>query len=177
MPVRRLPKRAAQLFIDDILIPDCDASGAHGFDLAANEGSDGFLPVATDGGDVGEQYPSLVVTFSNETSGGETSYDFITTNGPGQQRDGQLLVTARAQDREADYTGDSSTYSAVDAETLVATLIDEVEDVCLSNAQGGNTDLSYVGSQPTGDVPDDREETPPVRIDQCVVPYGWLRAP
>lgn len=175
----RLPKPAAQLFIDDILIPDWDASGAVGYDLGAAEGTDAFLPVAQSIDDVGEIYPSLTVARSNESSGGETTYDFLTTNGPGQQRDGQLVVVARAEATEGDegYTGDSATYSAVDAETLVDELINEVEDVCLENDQGGGTDFSYIGSQRGADAPNDYDATPPVFIEQCTVVYGWDRAP
>jgi hypothetical protein len=177
--VKQLPKRTAQLFIDDILVPNWDTSDANGFDLDASPGDEAFLPVATKLDSVGATYPSLVVTYSTETSGGETTYDFLTTNGPGQQRNGQLVAVARAEDTEGDagYTGDSGTYSAVDAETIVATLIDEVENVCLENAQGASTDLSYLGSQPGPDAEDDTDPTPPVRIENCTIAYGWDRTP
>lgn len=175
--VTRLPKPAEQLFIDDVLVPNWQPSGAVGFDLNAAAGTDAFLPVATSLDSVGETYPHLTVQRSNETSGGETTYDFMTSNGPGQQRDGQLVVTARAEQREADYTGDSGTYSAVRAATLVDDLINEVEDVCLRTPQGGGTEFSYLGSQRSADAPDDFDATPPVMIEQCTVAYGWDRTP
>lgn len=175
----RLPKRPQQLFIDDILIPAWDPSGAHGYDLAAGPEDEAFLPVATSIDDVGASYPSLVVTYSSETSGGETTYDFMTDSGPGQQRNGQLVATARARDTEADqgYTGAAAIYSAVDAASIVDTLIAEVEDVCLRNQQGDETEFSYLGSQRGPDVPDDLDETSPVRIADCTIAYGWDRTP
>lgn len=178
MPTR-LPKRPEQYFIDEILLPNWDPAGALGFDPAASPGAEAFLPVATDIGSVGESYPTLVVTYSNETSGGETTYDFLTTNGPGQQRDGQLVATARAEDTEGDegYTGDASAHSAVDAEAVVDELINEVEDVCLANATPSGTAFSYVGSQRDADVPDDLDATPPVRLADCTIAYGWDRTP
>jgi hypothetical protein len=176
---KRLPQRPEQYFIDQVLIPNWDPSTAQGYDPTVAPGNDAFLPIATSIGNVGEVYPSLVVTYSNETSGGETTYDFVTTEGPGQQRDGQLLATARAKDMEGDqgYTGDSGSHSSMTAEAIVDELIAEVEDVCLENPQAAGTDFSYLGSQSGPDVPDDLEETPPVRIAQATIVYGWDRTP
>jgi len=175
MPVERLPKRVARLFIEDILVPSWDPTGAVGYDPSAGTGDGAFLPVATTIDDVGAVYPSLVVSTSNETSGGDTSYDYLTTSGPGQQRDGQLVATVRAKDIDDGYTGDSQTYSAVSSKAIVRELINEVESVCLANNQGANTDLMYVGSFKGADAPDDTDQTPTVRIANCTIPYGWLR--
>lgn len=180
MPTR-LSKSPERLFID-VLLSDTnsggwDPSGAVGYDLDDVPGDEGFLPVGTSLDDVGETHPHITVQRSNESSGGETTYDFVTTKGPGQQRDGQLVVTARAEEVEDGYTGDSVSHGAVDAEALVETLIDEVEDVCLRNAQGGSTGFSYLGSQRGADAPNDYDATPPVMIEQCTVAYGWDRAP
>jgi len=172
----RLPQRPAQYFIDELLIPDWDPSGALGYDPTASPSDEAFLDVATSLEDVGAHYPTLVVTYSNETSGGETTYDFLTTQGPGQQRDGQLVATARAEDGR-EYTGDAASYAAVDAEAIVYALTSEVEDVCLRNAQGADTRFSYVGSQPGPDVPDDFDAPPTVRLEDCTVAYGWDRSP
>lgn len=178
MPTR-LSKRPEQLFIDDVLLQDWQPSGAVGYDPTASQGSDAFFPVATSLEDVGSVYPHLTVARSNESTGGETTYDAMTTDGPAQNRNGQLVVAARAAATEADeeYTGDSSTYSAVDAETLVDELINEVEDLCLRNPQGRNTDFSYLGSQRGADAPNDYDQTSPVFIEQCTIAYGWLRTP
>ena len=180
----RLPKRPEQLFIDELLLQSTadggwDPSGALGYDPQANPGEEAFLPVATSIDNVGAVYPSLVVTYSSETSGGETTYDFMTTEGAGQQRNGQLVATVRARDTEADegYTGDSDVYAAVDAEEIVDTIVAEVEDVCLRNQQGASTEFSYLGSQRGPDVPDDFDESTPVRIADATISYGWDRAP
>ncbi|QLH77453.1 hypothetical protein HZS55_09160 [Halosimplex rubrum] len=177
MPTR-LPQKPAQAFIDQFLLQDWDPAGAVGYDTTASPGAEAFVDLATSVHKTGESFPTLVVQGSTETSGGASTYDFVTTNGPGQMRDGQLLVTARAEDQGGEnYTGDSSTYAAVDAEDIVATLIDEVEDVCIRNANGGSSEFNALGSQPVADAPNDYDETPTVLIDQCTVSYSWDRAP
>jgi hypothetical protein len=173
---RRLPQRPSQYFIDEILLPAWDPSGAVGFDVTVGDPSaEAFLPVGTSLDDVGQVYPSLVVQRSNETSGGETGYDFLTSDGPGQNRDGNLLVTVRAEDLEDGYTGDSSTYDAVAADDLVAELIAEVADVCSRRATAPNTEFSFVSAFPGADAPDDTDVTPTVRIAQTTVQYAWIR--
>lgn len=101
----------------------------------------------------------------------------MTSDGPGQNRTGTILVTARAQDAAADYTGDSSEYAAADANTIVSEIIAGVENVCQRNADGGDTQFTSLGSQRGPDVPDDVEEDPPVRIAQTEVRYSWTRDP
>jgi hypothetical protein len=173
---RRLPQPPAQYFIDELLLPEWQPSGAVGFDVALSDPSaNGFVPVGESLDDVGESYPSLTVQRSNETSGGETGYDFLTADGPGQNRDGTLLVTARAEDRGGDYSGDSSTYDSVAADDLVAELIAEVADVCSRRATAPNTEFSFVGAFPGADAPDDFDATPTVRIAQTTVNYAWIR--
>jgi len=173
---RRLPQRPAQYFIDEVLLPAWDPSGAVGFDVTVGDPSaEAFISTGTSLDDVGQGYPSLVVQRSNETSGGETGYDFLTADGAGQNRDGTLLVTARAEDREADYSGDSSTYDAVAADDLVAELIAEVADVCSRRATAPNTEFSFVGAFPGADAPDDFDASPTVRIAQTTVNYAWIR--
>jgi hypothetical protein len=173
---RRLPQRPPQYFIDEILLPEWDPSGAVGFDVTQGDPSAAdFMPTATSVDDVGAAYPSLVVQRTNETSGGQTGYDFLTSDGPGQNRDGNLLVTVRAEDREGGYTGDSSTYDAVAADDLVAELIAEVADVCSRRATAPNTDFSFVSAFPGADAPDDTDATPTVRIAQTTVQYAWIR--
>lgn len=176
MPQQSLSQRAEQEFIE-LLLADWGPSEAVGFDLDDQPGDEGLLPVARSLESVGDSYPHLTVQRTNETSGGETTYDFLTTNGPGQNRTGQLLVTARAEVIQDGYTGDSATHSAVDAEAIVDRLIAAVENVCLRNPQGGDSSFSYCGSQRGADAPDDYDPTPPVFIEQCTVAYGWIRTP
>jgi len=173
----RLPQRPAKYWIDEFLLPFWDASNAVGFDPSAQPGDEEFLPVATSLDDVGRAYPSLTVQRTNETSGGETTYDFLTADGPGQNRDGQLLVSAYVEDDPDGYTGDPSTHTAIDASALASTLIDEVESLVLRNANAAGTQLSYVGSQRGADAPDDFDATPTVRVEQCIVTYAWVRRP
>jgi len=105
-----LPDRPAQHFMDDVLLPEWDASDALGFDPQASPGTEAFLPVATTLDNVGASYPSLVIQYSNETSGGESTYDYLTPSGPGQNRQGTLLAIARAEAEQGGYTGDSPQY-------------------------------------------------------------------
>jgi len=69
--------------------------GAVEFGAGEYDAGGAFLPVATSIDNVGAVYPSLVVSFSNETSGGESTYDYVTPNGPGQNRTGTLREPAR----------------------------------------------------------------------------------
>lgn len=180
MPTQSLEQRAEQEIVD-FLIGHWNPSNALGYDPAVEKPSaEAFLPVATSIDNVGAVYPSLVVSFSNETTGGQTTYDFVTSDGPGQTRNGTVLATTRAQDRTADepgYVGDSSAYSAVDAEAIDDVVLDEVERICQDNALAPGTDFSHLGSQPGPDAPDDFEGGDVVRLAQTQISYGWLRAP
>jgi len=173
-----LPSRPAQYFIDEVLLPGWQPSEARGYDVAvADPSAEAFLPVATSIDDVGAIYPSLVVRYSNETSGGESTYDFMTASGPGQNRTGELLVTARAQDRDADYAGDSGAYATAEADDIVVELTDAVERIVQRNAAGGDTQFETLGSQRGPDIPDDYDEDPPVRLADVQVSYSWTRRP
>jgi hypothetical protein len=191
-----LPDRPAQHFIDEVLIPSWDPADAAGYDPSASPGDEAFIPVATSLDNVGAKYPSLVIQYSSETSGGESTYDYMTPSGPGQNREGTLLAIARAEDGGAEY-GDptpksgndnqystsysfsygSDTYTKVDAEAIVVKLIEAVENVCQNNAAGGTSGFKSIGSQRGPEAPDDDEVTPPVRIANTQVDYSWLRRP
>jgi len=173
---QRLPDDPPQLFIDQALLSSWDASRVQGYDVQASPGDDAFLPVGKDLDDVGTVYPHLTVQFSTETSPGQTTYNYINHDGrPGQDRNGQLVVTARAEARSEGYTGDPSQYAAVDADDLVESLIAEVETAALNNATSESTDISPLGSQRGADAPNDYDVEPPVMIAQCVVSYHWSR--
>ena len=173
-----LPERPAQYFIDEVLLPAWDPADARGFDVTVGDpDAAAFLPVARTIDNVGAVYPSLIVQYSNETSGGESTYDFMTADGPGQNRSGTLLATVRAQDDQRGYTGDSAAYDAVDADDIVGALTDAVESVVARNAAGGDTEFQTLGSQRGPDVPDDTEEDPPVRLSQVEIRYSWVRRP
>lgn len=173
-----LPSPAAQYFIDEVLLPEWQPSEARGFAIqGVAPGDEAFVPVARTIDNVGSVYPSIILQRSNETAGGESTYSFMTSDGPGQNRTGTLLATARAQDIEDDYTGDPSAYDAVDANQIVVELVDEVEAVCQRRADAPNSEFETIGSQRGPDVPDDTDEDPPVRIAQCEIRYSWIRDP
>jgi len=172
-----LPDRPAQHFIDEMLLPERDASDALGFDPQASPGTEAFLPVATTLDNVGASYPSLVIQYSNETSGGESTYDYLTPSGPGQNRQGTLLAIARAEAEQGGYTGDSPQYDPLPADDVAVALVEAVETVCQRAATGGASDFQTIGSQRGPEAPDDLEVSPPVRIANTQVDYSWLRRP
>jgi len=173
-----LPQRPAQYIIDEILIPNWDPSLARGFDVRVSDPSaDSFLPLATSIDEVGAIYPSLIVRFSNETTAGQSTYDFLTREGPGQDRNGSLLATVRVQERKRGYTGDPAQFPAVEADTLVVELVEAVETIIQRNAGGADTILSTLGSQRGPDVPDDTDTEPTVRIEDAEIRYSWQRRP
>lgn len=175
MPTR-LSDDPPQLFIDEALLPSWDPSQVVGYDVQAAPGEDAFIPVGKSLDDVGTVYPHITVQFSTETSPGGTTYNYIAPDGsPGQDRNGQLLVTARAEARSGGYTGDSDQYSTVDADDLVEDLIAEVEAAALANATHGSTPISPLGSERGADAPNDYDAEPTVYIAQCVVTYHWSR--
>jgi len=171
-----LPERPAQYFINEILLPSWDPAEAVGFDPSAAPGDEAFLPVATSLDTVGASYPSLVVQFSSENSGGESTYDYLTPDGPGQNRLGTLLVTARAES-EREYVGDASTFGARTADDVVVDLVEATENLIQRNATGGGTEFQTLGSQRGPEAPDDTGVSPPVRLANTQVDYSWLRSP
>lgn len=172
-----LPSRPAQYFIDEVLLPEWQPSDARGYDLNAAPADEAFLPVATTIDDVGAVYPSLVVRYSNETAGGESTYSYMTPDGPGQNRTGTLIATVRAQDRSAGYTGDGGAYAAVGADDIVATLVEAVEALVARNATAPGTEFQTLGSQRGPDVPPDDDQDPPVRLADTQIDYSWRRTP
>jgi hypothetical protein len=173
--VTKLPQSPADVFVDQALVPDWQPAEVLGFDVSASPGTDAFLPVGESLADVGTIYPHLTVQFSTESSPGETTYNYINADGnPGQDRNGQLVVTARAEDQR-DYSGDPGTYAAVGADEIVEQIIAEVEAVALRNATSASTDISPLGSQRGADQPNDYEVTPPVLMASCVISYHYSR--
>lgn len=173
--MNRLPQSPADVFIDQALLPDWDPSTAVGYDVNVGPGNDAFVPVGQSLDDVGSVYPHMTVQFSTESSPGSTTYNYVASDGqPGQDRNGQLVVTARAE-AQRDYSGDADQYAAVDAGEVVERLIASVEDVALANATAASTDISPLGSQRGADQPNDYEVTPPVIMASCTISYHWSR--
>lgn len=192
-----LPDRPAKYFIEKILAPSWDPADAKGYDLGIHNptytteqtfteqktydqigpGDEEFVPVATTIDDVGSVYPSVIIQYSNETSGGQSSYDYLTPNGPGQNRTGTLLATVRAQESDDGYTGDADRYDAEPADDIVVHLVQAVENACQRNAAGGSSEFETIGSQRGPDAPDDSETNPTTRIENTQILYSWLRQP
>ena len=178
-----LPDRPARHAID-YLLAAWNPAYARGYDITVSTPSaEAFCPIATSLDDVGSSHPSIVVTASQPGgTAGESTWDFVTSNGPGQNRQGTLLATIRAQDRDDDsntgYTGDSATYSGVSATEIVEELADAVERVVMEDPVTPQaTQFSYLGSQRPADVPDDFEDSPPTRLAQVELRFGWIRTP
>jgi len=175
---KRLSRPSEDVFIEDALVPSWEPSDAVGFDVAVTDpDKEAFVPVGKSLDDVGAVYPHITVQETNQTAPNETSYSFLGPNGPGQDRTGQLLVTARAEDTDDGYTGDAQTYSAVDAQTLVRTLRQEVESTALDNYRSSDTEFQFLGSSPAADAPDDFGQDPTVRQSQVTILFGWIRNP
>lgn len=179
MVTTTLSKRPERI-IAEFLVTKWDSTNTYGFDPnITDESAEGFCPLVTHIDNVGTTYPHITVRFSSETTPNETTYDALTSNGPAQVRNGQVLATARAEDRPdiGGYVGDSQSYSQVDSSTLVATLCAEVERICIENFRGPEP-FGYLGSQNGPDVPDDVDDSSrAVRLAQRQVSYNWLRAP
>lgn len=154
----------------DILQNKWDSSNVRGYDV-----NDGSLPLADSIENVGAVYPSLIISFSNETSPNETTYSFLSDDGPGSNNDGTLIATARAQDddnNEGVYENDGG--NAARADTICFEIIAEVARISRDNPLGASSEFSHVGSQRGPDAEDDLEESPPVRLKQSQVSYSYV---
>lgn len=181
MVTTALPEAADTHFIKQVLRPYWDPTQVRGFDVTVDDlGKDAYLPDATTLDNVGSLYPSVVVTPSQPgATGNETTYDFLTTKGAGQNRTISLLATIRAEDADSGYVGDSGTYSSAAAETIVEEIATHIEDICIEHPVGGGSEFSYLGCQRPADVPDDNnpDEGRVVRLAQVEVRAGNVRKP
>lgn len=172
-----LPKKADLYLLQDFIAPRWDASNTVGFDPNSTSG-DSVLRADTSFTKLGDFYPQFTIqTTGEESSGGESSYDYLTNSGPGQNRNGTLTAQVRVEDTEDDdvgYTGDASTYSAVSAERLALLIRQEIERICLANPTGADTEFHFVGSN-ANHVPDEFGDTRVVRREGLNISYGWLR--
>lgn len=180
MPTNTLPEKPSKHVIREILSPGWDPSQVRGFDITIDDlDNSAALIDGTSIRNVGAIYPSLIVSESQPgTSGGETTYDFLTDDGPGQNRTGSVLATARAEAGQ-DYVGDSGSYSSADAETIVEEIATHVEDICFETAGGGSSAFSFVGCQRPSDAPidDATGEGEVVWLAQVEIRFGHIRGP
>lgn len=171
-----LPKTPDLYVLQDFIAANWQASNTVGFDPNTTSG-EGVLRADTSFNDLGDYYPQFTIQATGtEGSGGETTYNYLTDHGPGQNRDGALTAQVRVQETNdgSGYTGDSSTYSAVDAERLCTLIRQEIERICLENPLGGNTVLSFVGSN-ENHIPNETGSTLTVYRAGATLSYGWLR--
>jgi len=171
-----LPKKPDLYFLQEFIAPRWDATQTVGFDPNTTSG-DGVLRADTSFSKLGDTYPQFTIqTTGEESSGGATSYDYLTNAGPGQNRNGTLTAQVRVEDKEngSGYTGDSGTYSAVSAERLSTLIRQEIERICIENANGADTEFSFVGSN-ENHVPDETNNTLAVRREGATLSYGWTR--
>jgi hypothetical protein len=174
----RLTRPPEDVFIQDALLPSFRPSEVVGFDPTAAPGDSSFLPVGKSLDDVGSVFPHLTVQVSNQTTSGDTGYSFLQPDGtPGQDRTGQLLVTARAEERDGGYTANADQFSAVDARRLTDLLMKEVEFTTSDNFGPTDTEFDRLGSNPAADAPDDFAQEPTVRVEQITVLFSWTRTP
>jgi len=153
-----------------LLISEWDDTETRGYDV-----NDGSLPLSDSIENVGSTYPSLIISFSNETSPNETGYSFLGETGPGSDNTGSLIATARAQDdADNDPTYENDGGTAVRADTICKEIIHHVREIARSNAAGGSTEFSFIGTEMAGNAPDDLSQDPPVRLTQCTILYGWV---
>jgi hypothetical protein len=172
-----LSKEADLYFLTEILIPNWDPSQTVGFDPGAAEGTEAHLPWADTFNSLGQEYPQFTVqTSGEESSGGTTSYDYLTNSGPGQNRNGTLTAQVRVEETDdgSGYTGDSATYGAVGADRLATLIRQEIERITLENPTAGNTEFSFVGSN-ANEVPDETGNTLTVYRSGATISYGFLR--
>jgi len=171
-----LPKQADLYFLQDFLAPLWDETNTVGFNPNTTTG-DGVLRADTSFNKLGDTYPQFTVqTTGEESSGGTTSYDYLTNDGPGQNRNGTLTAQVRVEDTDdgSGYTGDSGTYSAVEADRLATLIRQEIERICIENPTGADTKFSFVGSN-ANHVPDETNNTLAVRREALTLSYGWFR--
>jgi hypothetical protein len=172
-----LPKEADLYFITEILIENWDASNTVGFDPGAPEGTEAALPWADSFDKIDAPYPNFTVqTTGEESSGGTTSYDYLTDHGPGQNRNGTLTAQVRVEETDdgSGYTGDSGTYSAIGADRLATLIRQEIERICIENPTGADTEFSFVGSN-ANHVPNETGNTLTVHREGAAISYGWPR--
>lgn len=157
----------------ELLINEWDPTEVRGYDV-----STGSLPLADSLDNVGSKYPSLVVQFSNQTTGGDSTYEFLSETGPGGVPAGSLVVTARAQDddnNEPSYEGDGG--AAARADRITQEIIHHVREIARANPTGGSTAFAALGANRTADAPDDDSQTPTVRLASVTIQYSFLEQP
>lgn len=170
--VKSLPRKVDIYFLTEFLNPRWNPTNTVGFDPTAEDSTALYNADSFD--KVSDRYPQFTVQDAGVDAATETTYDYLTSDGPGQNRDGTLTAQIRVEDTQDGYTADSNTYNAVNAERLATLIRQEIERICIDNPTGGDTEFSFVGST-EDEIGDTGETTERTRRAACTISYGWLR--
>lgn len=172
MPTTLVPKAEQQVV--DYFVANWDPTATHSYDPADDDDTDlsDYLPMATSIDDVGEVYPSVVVTPSNEPSPSETGYEFMGTDGPGAHPQGSVVATIRADQR------DGTAYNGTDAESVAEEIAAHIDDLVGGSAYNpSGTDFTLWSSYPAAAPDDDRGEGDTTFIEQRSILYYYAKTP
>lgn len=179
MPTTLDPKAEQQVV--DYLVANWDITATRGYNPRDDDDDDlsNYIPIATSLDTVGEVYPSVIVTPSNEPQPSPTGYEFMGTDGPGATPIGQVVATVRAEGREADtYVGDDATYSGTDAESIAEEIAAHIDTLVGDSAYApAGTDFIWWSSYPANPPADDRDEADTTYIEQRTISYGYPKTP
>jgi hypothetical protein len=161
-----------RLIVRDALLAGWDAANAAGYDPTLTPSDANWLPMNRGWYSTGPRDPSVAIANAEESplGGGATGLTGIQGDGSGmnQDLDGTVLVTVFAEEG-GDYNDGLSA-------------VDVVETVKAEVGRAGNTDqtgpgeLRYLAPQGSAEA-DDTDVTPPIRIRQVTLGYGWQRTP
>jgi hypothetical protein len=169
--VQVLDPSAAQQTVDHF-VANWTPSETSGYDPQATGDLTAYLPIATTLDNVGEVYPSVVVTPSNEPAPSPTGYEFQTPNGPGSNPLGQVVVTVRAEERESD------SYRGTDAESIASDIAHYIEAHIGETAHApSGTDFTFWSGFQANPPNDDRSEGDTTYIEQVTVNYSYTKTP
>jgi len=170
MPTTLDPKAGQQVV--DYLIANWQPAETEGYDPTATGTLDAYLPIATSIDNVGEVYPSVVVTPSNEPPPSPTGYEFVGSNGPGASPLGQVVATVRADERGA------SSYRGTDAEDIAEQVVAHIDTLVGASAHNpAGTDFTWWSSYPANPPDDDRGEGDTTYLEQRAISYGYTKTP
>jgi hypothetical protein len=165
----------------DLLASEWDPTQVRGFNVNETDPADeSFLPLEDSIENVGTTYPSITITYSNETSPGSSGYSFVNTNGPGSNNQGSMIATVRAEadpDGNKSYTGDIATYNKVYADTIAKEILHHIREIVRANPNGGTSNFDVLGTDKGAEAPDDYSSDPAVMVEQANILFSWIEKP
>lgn len=170
MPTTLDPKAEQQVI--DYFVANWTPAETQGYDPSATSDLAAYLPIATSIDNVGEVYPSVVVTASNEPPPSPTGYEFNTPDGPGATPTGQVVATVRADERETD------AYRGTDAESIAESIAAHIDTLVTGSASApSGTDFIWWSAYPANPPDDDRGEGDTTFIEQRAISYSYTKTP